>query len=290
MHEENSEQRTFLAQIPITFHLPGGKGGYIVREVLGGEYESGYTGDRLTVLDIGANIGAFSLWAAHRWPGCTVEAYEPNPATFTVLERNCRFYPMIRCHNVAAYPSSGPDEIFFSRGAGDGQAGLVKELASTFGDDVMSRGEQLLVPVLHPRELPKADVVKIDVEGAEVAIITHADLSGTSLVMLEFQHRRYLDAIKEHLAGEFDVAYERREPWSSILSLDAYRQSLAGDEYGVVFFIRRGQTRLWRPPEAVPAAAGPRSNRRKKGPLKRLKKLWRRLRESGGRGGRQDKR
>ena len=76
---------------------------------------------------------------------------------------------MIRCHNAAVYPSGNPDEAFFFRGVGDGQAGLVEELAGTFGSEAMGEGKQIRVPVLHPRELPRADVIKIDVEGAEAA-------------------------------------------------------------------------------------------------------------------------
>jgi FkbM family methyltransferase len=268
MHDEDREWRTFQARIPLTFYVPGGVAVGIVEEVLRGEYESGYTGERLTVLDIGANIGAFSLWAAHRWPGCTINAYEPNPATFALLERSTRSYQMIRCHNAAVYPSGNPDEAFFFRGVGDGQAGLVEELAGTFGSEAIGKGEQIRVPVLHPGELPRADVIKIDVEGAEAAIITHAELSGTSLILLEFQHRRHLKTIKAHLTGEFDVVFERREPWSAILSTDAYQPSLAGDEYGVVFLVRRGQTRLWRPPDAGLMTGVPPPSPRGKRPLR----------------------
>ena len=108
MHDEDREWRTFQARIPLTFYVPGGVAVGIVEEVLRGEYESGYTGERLTVLDIGANIGAFSLWAAHRWPGCTINAYEPNPATFALLERSTRSYqidPLPQCGRLSVRQS-----------------------------------------------------------------------------------------------------------------------------------------------------------------------------------------
>src|SRR5262245_45123028 len=31
-----------------------------------------------TIVDIGANIGLFSLWARHNFPNATIHAYEPN--------------------------------------------------------------------------------------------------------------------------------------------------------------------------------------------------------------------
>jgi FkbM family methyltransferase len=42
----------------------------------------------VVVVDVGANIGLFSLWALHECPGCHVYAVEPSPAAFRVLERN----------------------------------------------------------------------------------------------------------------------------------------------------------------------------------------------------------
>src|SRR6516164_5480528 len=33
-----------------------------------------------TVVDIGANIGLFSLWARHQFPNAIIHAYEPNDA------------------------------------------------------------------------------------------------------------------------------------------------------------------------------------------------------------------
>ena len=60
----------------------------IALQIAGGEYDyPGYVprrGDR--VVDIGANIGIFSLWAARR--GATVTAYEPGVETFAHLAQN----------------------------------------------------------------------------------------------------------------------------------------------------------------------------------------------------------
>jgi hypothetical protein len=114
MSHDGEHRRIFHASIPLEFYLPGVVAEGIVREVLAGEYESGYDGTGLHVLDIGTNVGAFSVWAAHRWPGSTVDAYEHNPATFTLLERNTRRYPMIRCHRAAVIPPPATRRSFCS--------------------------------------------------------------------------------------------------------------------------------------------------------------------------------
>ena len=243
----SEEWRIFRATLPLRFNLPGGVAGGIVEEVLGGEYESGCDGVNLRVLDVGANVGAFSVWAVHRWPGSTVGAFEPNPATFPILAGNVRRYPMIRCHQAAVHPLAGGDALLFSRGTGDGQAGLVAALGTTFTPDTFAQGERVRVAVLHPRDLPAAEVIKIDVEGAEADILCESDLSATSLLLLEFQSDANLTRIKDRVAAEFELVFERAEPWSAILATDGYRADLAGDHYGVAYFLRRGQTRLWRP-------------------------------------------
>ena len=43
-----------------------------------------------TILDCGANVGIFSIWAARRHPHARIVALEPFPATFAALEANIR--------------------------------------------------------------------------------------------------------------------------------------------------------------------------------------------------------
>jgi len=42
------------------------------------------------VVDIGANIGLFSMLAIHRWQDCHVYAYEPAPDNFSLLSQNIK--------------------------------------------------------------------------------------------------------------------------------------------------------------------------------------------------------
>lgn len=44
------------------------------------------------VVDVGANIGLFALWATHRAPGVSVYAVEPNPDVLPYLTMNMRLY------------------------------------------------------------------------------------------------------------------------------------------------------------------------------------------------------
>lgn len=42
-----------------------------------------------TVLDVGANIGLFTIAASYYFPNATIHAYEPNPRIESYLEHNC---------------------------------------------------------------------------------------------------------------------------------------------------------------------------------------------------------
>src|ERR1035438_165477 len=46
-----------------------------------------------SVLDLGGNIGLFSLTCARRAPGARIFAYEPGPPNFRMFEMNCLANP-----------------------------------------------------------------------------------------------------------------------------------------------------------------------------------------------------
>src|SRR5262245_17658324 len=186
----NSRLHIVGAQVPVAMEVPEPMRS-TVAEVLGGEYEAGFFGEGLSILDLGANVGSFSLWANMRWPASTIHAYEPHPGTFEILARNVARFPNIHASNVAVYPGDGSELTLFARYVGDGEAGVAEAMQRTFAS--IKPEQTFSVAGLHPAKLPAADIVKLDVEGAEGEILRHMDLSRTDLGGLEFQddgHRR----------------------------------------------------------------------------------------------------
>ena len=76
-----------------------------VNLVLRGEYAlpPGYRVEPpVRVLDIGANVGAFAIWARQQWPGCELDCYEPHPENAKLLRRNVHHLgDGVRVHEVA---------------------------------------------------------------------------------------------------------------------------------------------------------------------------------------------
>ena len=241
-----------LARIPVEMEYPDEILGNLINEVFSGEYESGHDGADLTILDIGANIGSFAVWAALRWPGSTIHCFEANPGTFPYLQRNTRGNPRIHCNHAAVFPGVERKMTFFSRFAGDGEAGLATYIGETFRRDL--QGHRHEVDVADPAGLPKADIVKLDIEGGEGAVLAALDLSGTALVLCEFQNRRNRLQMQATLAkAGFVAVRDEAAPWDPILDYKDYNQDLKGDIYGHMFYARKGQTKL---PHASNAANG----------------------------------
>jgi FkbM family methyltransferase len=193
-------------------------------------------------LDIGANVGSFALWANLRWPQSTIHTYEPDPRTFEMLARNTEGLPNVFCNRAAVYPGDKKEDLFFSRYAGDGEAGLVAYMDQTFAE--LPADQTRLVPIIHPRDLPRCDVMKLDVEGAEAAILAEADLKEVSAIVLEYQNAGNRDAIVERLAEDFVLEHEDSFPWRSLLPGSGYRHELQDDRYGHMFFANRRLNRL----------------------------------------------
>lgn len=233
----------YLARIPVTLECPEPMEGAI-RHVLEGEYEADYDGIGLDILDIGANVGSFALWASARWPGSHVRSYEPHPGTFEYLKRNTAGRRDITIVNAALFPGGLTRATFHGRFAGDGESGLAAYATDTFVPGTLV--ETYEVDVVDPASLPSADVVKIDIEGGEGEVLAHLDLSRTSLVLLEFQNRRNRARVRDTLAADFDILHDEECAWAPLLGYAGYRADLKDDAYGRIFAVRKGVTRMTR--------------------------------------------
>jgi phthiocerol/phenolphthiocerol synthesis type-I polyketide synthase E len=64
--------------------------------------------DDARVVDIGANIGLFSVYVQERWPESAVLAFEPAPPLFHLLQQNvARYGANVRCFNLGISNRSG---------------------------------------------------------------------------------------------------------------------------------------------------------------------------------------
>lgn len=136
---------------------------------LRGEYGHLY-GDFDHVLDLGANIGASSIWFHEHFPDATIVAVEPDPRTAPLLRRNTTAFPRISVVEAAV-------------GVRVGHARLLTD-TFTWGsrvvdfDDVRVRASgwpvrTLTIPSLLQNAPDGARVlVKMDIEGSEWSLLS----------------------------------------------------------------------------------------------------------------------
>jgi FkbM family methyltransferase len=133
-----------------------------------------------TVIDVGANIGAFAMAAATVAPQAEVIAFEPFPAVFDRLLANCVLNDLqnVICVRAAAGRATGSQRLI-------APAGLATTASAEAGHRLRHRWARergpytfQIVPVVdvdsfvEDAGLSGVDLVKIDAELAEVDIIT----------------------------------------------------------------------------------------------------------------------
>lgn len=137
-----------------------------------------------TFLDIGANLGYYSLLAAQSNPNIKVWAFEPATGPFHYLSQNIeinQFESRIQAVNTALSDHQG--RIIFYEGAnikytnikhnltGEGNAGTKTEHRPFQKVQVECT---TLDHFCHRQNLPAIDLIKIDTEGTEMSILNHA--------------------------------------------------------------------------------------------------------------------
>jgi len=131
----------------------------------------GFRSERPFIIDVGANIGFFSLYAASVYPNARIIAYEPMPPNFTLLEKN--FWRNesadLTSVNKAVGSVSGTLRLHYHLNRQYPTApSLFKTNDASLTIDVESN---TLEEVLEQWNPGRVDLLKLDCEGAEFGIL-----------------------------------------------------------------------------------------------------------------------
>ena len=143
-----------------------------------------------TFIDVGANIGVFTLPAARRVArsGCVI-AIEPSPLVFPYLERNIALNGLtnVRLVQCAAHNRDGETVLFYEAPVEHFGMG---SLGAQFHNSPVPVLCRTLDHILNEQQIEKVDVMKVDVEGFEAAVFEGAEklLTGdrAPLILFEF--------------------------------------------------------------------------------------------------------
>lgn len=135
-----------------------------------------------TVLDLGGNIGLFGVYALGRWPNASLRSFEPDPRNLPLLRRAIAANRLERRWTVdAAAVANCAGEMPFLAGLfAESQLASVADPATRppswaplpDSETVMVRTVDLFEEDRH------VDLIKMDIEGGEWAILTDPRLPG----------------------------------------------------------------------------------------------------------------
>jgi FkbM family methyltransferase len=128
--------------------------------------------DSPTIIDIGANAGFFSLFAASQFPGSKILSYEPIEGNFRQLQHNTKLNK--NCH-IMCFPkavSGQRGEISLSFDPGDSFTTSATIFGEFTEDDKTIRVPCVTLPeIFDKHHLERCDLLKMDCEGSEYSIL-----------------------------------------------------------------------------------------------------------------------
>jgi FkbM family methyltransferase len=146
-----------------------------------------------TIIDIGANIGLFSIWARHNFPSARIHAYEPNQSIIEYTQRN--LVPI----DVSVFNAGVTDENV--------KGELVVKYSSRYGVTRKSAGGTLqFVSICDAIDAMggAVDLIKMDCEGSEWEIFDKLDaFERVRFIHMEYHlvQGRALDELKKKIEG-----------------------------------------------------------------------------------------
>lgn len=154
-----------------------------------------------TIVDAGANIGAFSLFAARRAPRATIHALEPFPSTRARLAETIaqnHLGSRVRAYELALADGAegGPARHMSEDGPSQSRGTMPEAVAGSVAVPAST-----LERFLDDAKITEADFLKMDIEGAE-----HEVLHGASRDVL----RRFRKiALEYHPNGSADALFQK---------------------------------------------------------------------------------
>ena len=180
------------------------------------------------ILDGGANIGAFSVFAASRAAGARIFAVEPFPSTFDRLEESVRANHLedrVTCMRVAL-ASEDQNVNMYAATHVDSQA---RQVIKPSGPDTVRVPALSLSSLLERIGVAEFDLLKMDIEGGEHPVVLHTD----ARVLSRFKRI----SIEYHQTGEKKPLFQHLMAAGFVLR----RDRVLGFNYGVAEFLFEGK-------------------------------------------------
>jgi len=166
------------------------------------------------VLDIGGNIGQFSVTLKNLIPNSHIDVFEPNPDIFEMLTKNTSYYDNINVYNYGIGNPAANNRLNYVKGK-SAIGSIFADNAKHNNKNLKTIGVNLVKDVKKITHSASYDLVKVDVEGFEYDVIKELSNVKTKLLFIEisgtsryknFDHSELFNLI-ENKFGKYDVVY-----------------------------------------------------------------------------------
>jgi len=162
--------------------------------LLWGQYTVDLPFSPKVIVDAGANIGTASIYFTHKYPQARIIAIEPEASNYAMLTRNIRPYPAIIPVQAALWSRDGEIGI----GEADPTSGVSGNWAFVTGDRPSVKVRAMTMPTLMKEmKIPGIELVKIDIEGAELEVFKDSGWLRTVRCLMIELHDRFRPGCSE---------------------------------------------------------------------------------------------
>jgi FkbM family methyltransferase len=216
---------------------------YIYDEIfVGGTYDHPHIKlpERSTIIDVGANIGLFAIWAARRHRPRTILAYEASPTTHECLVENVARHvdsevTAATCINLAVSSEAGRELVLHQPPWVSGLSTILDGATLPWIDELRAKGElnthkvrsTTLSHEIAAHNLAVVDLLKIDVEGHFMEVlqgIAPADISKVRHIVLEAEYAETLGHSSDSICAMlWDMGYSVEAQDAAQIMIYAWR-------------------------------------------------------------------
>ena len=184
-----------------------GKGEGQKRILEGGTYPLLRNVNPRIIFDIGANIGATSIFFSLNYPMAKIYSFEPSKSNFNVLTRNVKNFPNIKTLNKGAFNRNVEKKIFIDN-SGGGRNSIHETWTNSKTFEVVKFID--IRKFIIQNKLYKLDILKVDTEGCEVKILKAIlnYVPDIEVIYLEYHTRKDRGIILSMLLDSHDLINE----------------------------------------------------------------------------------
>ncbi|KAF5962315.1 NRPS like protein [Fusarium bulbicola] len=165
-------------------------------------YDTVKLSEKPVIIDAGANIGLYTLFAKRNYPEAKVLAFEPARESVSIFNQNISLHKLsgVELHECALgsknetkmltfFPNTPTNSTIGSDGGNEWLELIADKVSKEVADKMRENARQTPVPVrrlsefLRDRDdITKVDLLKIDIEGGELDVIEGLDADHLLLV------------------------------------------------------------------------------------------------------------